>query len=147
MGNAWKHNPKWKTKQNKTKQNRWHFGTKNSAPKKINQTQEWQGSVPTKVIQIFNSNLYWLVYKSPLHYNAMCFHGYMLWLTCNVKVYLSQSTLKVKLIPVSHTRNFNNFQESQMKHYSLSNTREALTGKMCHWESFQCFNGYALINW
>ena len=44
-----------------------------------------------------------------------------------------------------------------MKHYSLLNTREALTGKishfascqptMCHRESFQCFNGYTLINW
>ena len=77
-----------------------HSGTKNSAPNEINQTQEWQGSVPTKVKQIFNSNLYWFVYKSPLQCNAMCFHGYMLWLTGNFKVYLSQSTLKAKLLPV-----------------------------------------------
>ena len=44
-----------------------------------------------------------------------------------------------------------------MKHYSFSNTREALTGKMCHFascqptmchrESFQRFKGYALTNW
>ena len=56
MGNAWKHNPKSKTKQNKTGDI--NFGTKNSAPNEINQTQEWQGSVPAKVIQIFHSNMY-----------------------------------------------------------------------------------------
>ena len=43
-------------KQNKTKQVT--SGTKNSARNEINQTQEWQGSVPTKVIQMFNSNMY-----------------------------------------------------------------------------------------
>ena len=99
-----------------------------------------------------------------------CFNGYALIKSGNFSDYIyfksnnlkrqscSRETVCMQTILVYHKRKFNNYLKKATNQISLTlSTSEALTGKMCHFascqptmchrESFQCFNGYALIKW